>query len=809
MSAASPETLPSPPDAGGPGDARPAAARTRPAPRAVSLRSWTDVGVIVALTLIGLVGLGTAFTDFGYLLAGVGGIVVGGGVAFLAARYRLGALTTVAMAVVAYFLLGSALAIPEQALLHVLPTLQTLSGLAVGAVFGWADLITLRAPVSLPYYVNAVPYVSTWLVSLVSVTLALRWLADRRRTVWRASLLLIGPAVVYVAGVLLGTDEPYFAAVRGVAFAGIALIWLGWRRREGGRLNVGSGSPMLRRKIAGTAIVVVAAVIVGAVGGTLLAPPPDNRFVLREQVQPPFEPLDYPAPLAGFRKYTKDLDETKLFTVSGLKSGDRIRLATMDTYDGVVWGVAGADVDVQGSGSFRLVGRTMPAPSLITRGGTRDLDVTVDGYSDVWIPDTGYATGLDVGDVRSGTGEDVRYNGVTGTAVMTTGLKKGDEYRVEAVTQRAVNDADLEKVPTASMALPPVRNIPDVVAAKASEWVDGKQTPIEQVRAIAERLSTTGYLSHGTASDQAPSRAGHGSDRMAEMVEAQHMVGDEEQYASLMALMTRSLNMPTRVVMGFKPDIADGGGPVTVTGDDVTAWVEVAFEGVGWLAFDPTPDDTDVPQDQTPKPKTEPQPQVRQPPRTENDQDDLITPVEIDDSDKDDDSLFQLPAWVIPLALSILIPLAIVFLPMLVIALLKRRRMGRRRRPGGDRSVAGAWDEMVDRLSELGFDAPTRVTRPLVAQGLAPGLGAEGGSSVTLLAERTDQAVFAGQDVAPERVDAAWDEALGVVAGAGTSVGRGRRLLSRYRIGAVRRWAGRLSDAATAARRRDPGAPEL
>ncbi|GAB3411458.1 transglutaminase-like domain-containing protein [Schumannella luteola] len=781
----------------------------RPASRAISLRTWADVGVIATLTLIGLVGLGTAFTDLGYLLAGVGGLLVGGGVAILSARYRFGALTTVAIAVVAYFLLGSALAIPEQALLHVLPTLQTLSGLAVGAVFGWADLITLRAPVSLPYYVNAVPYVSTWLIALVAVTLATRWLAERRRTVGRASLLLIGPAVLYVTGVLLGTDEPYFAAVRGVAFAAIALIWLGWRRREGGRLNVGSGSPLLRRKITGTAIVVVAAVIVGVVGGTLLAPASANRFVLREQIQPPFEPLDYPAPLAGFRKYTKDLDDTKLFTVNGLRDGDLLRLATMDTYDGVVWGVAGADVDVQGSGSFRLVGRTIPKAPFATAGAKRTLDVTVDGYSDVWLPDSGYATSLDVDGVQGGTGEDVRYNAATGTAVITTGLKKGDEYRVAAVSQKLPDQKALADVPTASMALPPVRNIPDVVAAKASELVAEKKSPIDQVQAIADDLSTTGFLSHGTASDQAPSRAGQGSDRMAEMITAQHMVGDEEQYASLMALMTRSLNMPTRVVMGFKPSVPKDGGTATVTGENVTAWVEVAFQGVGWLPFYPTPDDTDVPQDQTPKPKTEPQPQVRQPPRTENDQDDLITPVEIDDSDKDDDSLFQLPGWVIPLALSILIPLAIVFLPMLVVTFLKRRRMRRRRSPGGDRSVAGAWDEMVDRLSELGYDPPTRVTRPLVASGLAPSLG-EQGAGVTLLAERTDRAVFAGQDVDPERVDAAWHDALGVVDGAGTAAGRTRRILSRYRVGAVRRWAGRLSAAATAARRPSaPDAPEL
>lgn len=134
--------------------------------------------------------------------------------------------------------------------------------------------------------------------------------------------------------------------------------------------------------------------------------------------------------------------------------------------------------------------------------------MTVDGYSDVWLPDSGYATSLDVDGVQGGTGEDVRYNAATGTAVITTGLKKGDEYRVAAVSQKLPDQKALADVPTASMALPPVRNIPDVVAAKASELVAEKKSPIDQVQAIADDLSTTGFLSHGTASDQAPSRPG-------------------------------------------------------------------------------------------------------------------------------------------------------------------------------------------------------------------------------------------------------------------------------------------------------------
>jgi len=770
-------------------------------PRVFPLRAVADVGVILLLTVIGTVGLSTAFTDLGYVLAGVGGMVVGTAVALLCARYRVGALSTAAVSVVAYFLLGSAFAMPEQAILRVFPSLQSLAGLAVGAVFGWADLVTLRAPVSLPYYVNAVPYAACWLVTLVSVTLAVRWLSERRRSVWRASLLLLGPALIYLAGVLLGTDTPYYAAVRGIAFAVVALIWLGWRRVDGPRLAVAGRSQMLRRKLVGTGVIVVAAILIGGIGGSLLAPAPGQRFVLRKEVQPPVEPLDYPTPLAGFRIYTKDLADTPLFTVSGIRSGQTLRLATLDSYNGVIWSVAGANTATDASGAFRLVGRDIPTPPLLTAAGATTLSVKVLGYHDVWIPDTGYTTGFSFAGTPKADEQNVRYNATTGTAVLTTGLRKGQSYQLNEVDQKVPSDASLETVPTATLSLPPATDVPDVVRARADKIIGKANTPIDKLRTLEQNLKTKGFFSHGTASDQAPSRAGHGADRMAEMMTRSSMVGDQEQYASLFALMARSEGMPARVVMGFAPKNVKN-GTATVTGDNVTAWVEVAFQGVGWIPFFPTPDNPDVPQDQVPKPQTEPQPQVRQPPRTPNHKDDLITPVQINDKHHDEGPPFVLPGWLIALGLSILIPAAIVFLPILVVGFLKRRRWERRRGARPDAAAAGAWDEMVDRLVELGFDPPQRVTRGVAAERMSATLP-ELGSGVAVLARDVDRAVWSGQDVEAARVDGAWTEVEQVVDAATNRVGRARRVLSRYRLASVRRWAGRVvmsaQDAAQAA----------
>ena len=172
--------------------------------------------------------------------------------------WRLGAVTTVLLAMAGYVLVGTPVTMPDAALFAVLPSLEGLTGLVIGPVYGWADIVTIGTPVEAPYYVAVVPYFAAWLVALVGTMLATRWL-PRRRTALRSSVLLIGPVVLYLSGILLGTDEAYFAGVRGVAFAVIALVWLAWRRGATVEAS-GEGAARLRRqKVAGTATVVAGA----------------------------------------------------------------------------------------------------------------------------------------------------------------------------------------------------------------------------------------------------------------------------------------------------------------------------------------------------------------------------------------------------------------------------------------------------------------------------------------------------------------------------------------------------------------------
>jgi hypothetical protein len=66
--------------------------------------------------------------------------------------------------------------------------------------------------------------------------------------------------------------------------------------------------------------------------------------------------------------------------------------------------------------------------------------------------------------------------------------------------------------------------------------------------------------------------------------------GHCEYFASSMAVMLRSLGIPSRIVTGFRGgEFNDLTGQYVVRASDAHSWVEAYFPGSGWVSFDPTP----------------------------------------------------------------------------------------------------------------------------------------------------------------------------------------------------------------------------
>jgi protein-glutamine gamma-glutamyltransferase len=62
-----------------------------------------------------------------------------------------------------------------------------------------------------------------------------------------------------------------------------------------------------------------------------------------------------------------------------------------------------------------------------------------------------------------------------------------------------------------------------------------------------------------------------------------------QHFAGAAALLLRLAGVPARVVVGFATGVPGPGGRFNVRDVDAHAWIEVYFQGIGWVAFNPTP----------------------------------------------------------------------------------------------------------------------------------------------------------------------------------------------------------------------------
>ncbi|WP_424467085.1 transglutaminase domain-containing protein [Pseudoclavibacter helvolus] len=738
-------------------------------------RALIDGGAVAVLTLIASLGFAPAYGSAWFLLAVTGGLVVGIGSALLGARLGLTRVNTLLIATAAYFLLGTAFALPGAGLGGVLPTLATLADLARGPIFAWRDAVTLSTPLLAPTHLAVLPYFTAAFASLTAMILLL-WVAPARpAALWPPAVALLCPLAVFASAIFVGTDDSVAGVLRGAGFAVIALVWLSWRRGLGNVASKEARRALARARVFGVGVLVlVAALLTGAGGLVASGTVADQRVVAREQITPPFDPLTHTSPLAGFREYSKLEPDAVLFEATGLDTGDRIRLATLESYSGKSWQITAPEESLDATGSYNLSGRVVPGNPFITSSSTRTLGVTVRDYSDIWLPSVGVPTDVQFtgGSLPNRSG-DFRYNARAGGGLVTSGLREGDTYEITALVQDLPIEGQLDNVAVLDLDYPAMPATPSALVERMQSFVAGETSPYLQLKAIENALVAEGFLSHGTASDTVPSRAGHGLDRMQELFELRYLVGDQEQYASAMAIMARQLGFPARVVMGYAPEQLSAEGSAEVRGADVTAWVEVPFEGFGWVAFDPTPEQTDVPVNTTTDPQSKPKAQVRQPPQTQEKPDELLTSADERRQEEEPDDEEGLPGWIVTLGASLVIPLVLFLAPLFVVAILKRRRRRKRQHEGSpDQRAAGAWSDGIDRFAELGYDVPPRQTRRQTAEALHP--------SLVAIADRSDRAVFGDETPTDTQLNELWGDIDASVAEARGSVGFWRRLRGRY-----------------------------
>lgn len=773
--------------------------RVRSHPLVPDRHSWVDIAFTLALVGVALSAFGTSFTGWGYLAVGMTGAAIAVVVTHLTRAAGWPIISAVVICLVLFFLLGGVLCLRSLGDAYALPGGATLAKVADQAIFGWKDLLTTLPPVDGDGPLLVLPWMAGMLAGLVG--LALAHLSVRRA--WLAALLpVLGLTVVLSAMIVLGVRHPQSLLLQGSVFAGLALAWLAVRARRASA-TVQGGTTSYVRTVGALAMLGVAAALAYPLSTPFAADA--ERAVARNWVEPPFDIGKYPSPLAGFRTYVdlggkkddQNVYDKTLLEVRGVPADTRVRFATMDRYDGMVWGATDNALPGPADDAFQRVSSTIDNP---VEGEEVDVTITLgEGWKGVWLPTVGalQSLGFDGGDARD-KAEVFRYNLATSTGVVPTGMQPGDTYHFTAIEP----DDELTDETVGSSELSPLPSGAAFIQGPAEKWTEGAGTdPMDRVLAAAEHLRTEGKYSDGVGRTERIYVGGHSVWRLSdEFVNAPQIVGNDEQYAATMALVANEIGVPARVVLGAV--VPEGG---QVRGEHVQAWVELRAADGSWKTLpterfmSTTPPADQVPETNTPMSGTViPPPNPIPPPSDAGEQSDADLKerkATRKDADEEEEGLIPgLPAWVAVVLTYVGGPILLVVLLLAAVVGVKAWRRHRRRSADSPSArFVGAWRELVDHARDLGQVVPLgpSVTRREQSVGIVSGQAA-------VLARRADGFVFGPS--APEAAAAAsyWESVDAERRAMSREVGRWQRLRAAISLRSLRRTPSRARSATDA-----------
>ncbi len=656
----------------------------------------------------------------GAIAAGVG-VLVGLLISWAASKWRWDLLSIVASVVAAHFLFGGGAALRDTTRWVVVPTSRTLQTLVIGAVEAWKDLLTLTPPAASYVGPAMVPWMACLVCSVAAGVVTVRY----GRPMWGSVALILCGVIAIVWGPTGHTPNLALVIVWWVAL----IAWWSWasaigRARSGTDIVIGMSSSTTSasttmggssRQVVhvwwrvGMGALMVGVMVAAAIpAASLLGPTASDRIVGRDVVEPPVDAREYPSPLSSYRHYNKDLEDSSLIHVSNLPKEARVRLGAMDVYDGTTFGMSVANTD--GTAGYRRVGSTIPGRS--ADDAELETNVSTSQLLGPWVPTIGqvHVLRFDEGDPNAAAQQKGLNYDLWAETALTTGPAGEMGYTMSLSMPREHADSEYASVEATRYAGGDT-NVPKDVDTLAAEHTTTARSDLEKARAIENFLHTDGYYSND---DTINSRPGSSQDRIQRMIGADMLVGDDEQYATLMALMLHSQGINARVVMGAYREGTSGN--VDLTGADMHAWVEVEFPGVGWATFDPTPPRDQQPTTQVNKPKSVPKPQVLQPPEPPEQPVELPPATRDQATDPHDPNGLHIPWMAIgTVSLSLLILLG----PIVLVLLAKSRRRKSRRKAAAAEAVRGSWDELVDTAIDSGLVVEPHLTRQEVAWALA------------------------------------------------------------------------------------------
>ncbi|MFT3969284.1 MAG: transglutaminaseTgpA domain-containing protein [Micropruina sp.] len=420
--------------------------------------------------------------------------------------------------------------------------------------------------------------------------------------------------------------------------------------------------------------------------------------------------------------------------------------------------------------SVKLDEGALPAPPGAPPGRPRyQIDVTVDAFTSEWLPlpyapaafeaagtwrhDPLSLSVIAVGDQRTSATNGLRYRATIVNAAPTA---------AQVAAAHAGTPADGGLTVALPDDLPPrIRALAEEITRKGT--TDGRRAVLIQnwLRSPAFSYST----------EPAP---GSGYDALTRFL-FEDRIGYCEQFAGSMAVLARAVGIPARVAVGFLPGNR-AGEAWEVNVRSMHAWPELYFDGLGWVAFEPTPAIAEPPGYAGGTTQVEPS-VTPTPTQTAGDDDEPSVEPEAPAPEPDAGTPEPAadagwPGW----GASALGVAALAAVP----SVLRGRRRAHRLAAGPSRAaVAGAWDEIRDSVWDAGREWPRGSARQIAAT-LAADLPAGAGAALTRVALLVEQARYADDlgEVTGVSVDVEQVRA-GLAAGATGPRKLGRELLPR------------------------------
>jgi transglutaminase-like putative cysteine protease len=739
----------------------PSASSRRPRDTVGSVRVSVLLAIALAITVGNLHGV---LEGVFWWLASLAPIIVVFGVASLTRvllRFRGWATLTSAVASLG---LVTLLFAADTAFLGVIPTGDTWNRFGVLMAEGGASITEQAVPA------EATPGI-LFMLSFATAGLAL--VMDLLASWWRVPALVGIPLLVVLS--VPSTIDPVLADP--FFFALVAIVYLLLLR------------PRIGRSRAPVAIGLGAVAVVGSLVLPVLLPPVEQPG---GDAGPNGGLTTGINPMLDLGEDLRRNSPTQALTYSTTSpTGQYLRLTTLEEFVGDEW--EPVSITPLPANDVSAIGT---APGLTTSVPTFPVTttVTIDNASGRWLPVPYPATsisGLEGGWFWEPNGLSIR----TDESNM-----RGQEYDVTSLDVQPTSTQLEQAGSSASM---PLAQVPDgldpQVAEIARTVVDEAGAATDYDRAVALQDWFRG--GEFTYSEDAPVEEGFdgsGLDVLVPFLEAK--TGYCVHYSSAMAVMARTLGIPSRVVVGFLPGDEDDSAAASadvdltsfsVSSRDLHAWPELYFEGAGWTRFEPTPGrgtepvylPTPVDNPSTPdvdESLVTPTPTATVAPTT------AATPTPTPTANAlggTPESTRTLSLWALVVGLGVILLFAA---PWLARSAIRGARFGAIR--AGRLPATAAWFEVMDTARDLGYrDSTTGTPREVENRLRSAGLSADAVAALAVLRTSVEREVYSvhAQPTPADPGDTA-DALHTALGGLRANAGRGARLRATLVPGTIR-----------------------